>query len=319
MDNNLYVPFQSPLKFFRKDLITPDKFFTKHFDDYSFDKRGYDWEDEGDYHQIWQTDDIARVQFESTTDQVLVKLLDNYGFEVPAFTFVPQKKLKHYFIPDTYAFEVEMALAGLSSGCYYFQIEVGTGAGTEYYITPCNAIYDSVIRNSILIRYWNSISKDDVLYETGIRFEKRMYGHFGKLDPGRRDEGSRDQKYNPSIQSSIPFRTWPVYFGDEFGLPDDEIDWLNRVWGCDNVEIDNKPFGVSDNGKFEFIDVDPTYRKRGVKLMVEEGVNRNSKIFSIGNNDSNEKLLWAFPVGAEMFGDLSNDASSNAIKIYKKL
>lgn len=313
-ENYLHIPLLNPVRFYDVDRSVLDKYFTRHFDEFKFSERGYKWELPADYCQIWQTDDIVRLQFESTFDPIIVSLLDINGSVItslPALIGLPNR-----FIENTYSFEVELSLSGLETGGYYIQIEAGTGDEKKTLISGCMDVYDSVIDNSLCLEYWNSNAKGDVLFETGIKFQYRVHGHFGKLDPGRKDEQTKDQRYNPAILSSIPYRSWPVFFGDEYGLPDDHIDLLNRIWGCDNVLIDNKPFGVAEGGKMEFIETESDYRKRGVKLMVEEGVNRNSKVIQV-NTDSTKKLAYGIMVDKKVFGDTSNQGSSNAVPVLK--
>lgn len=311
MANEIYIPFLNPVKFYDKDRVNLEKYFTKHFDSFMFSERGYVWEQRADYCQIWQTTDIIRLQFESTFDPIIVKLINKDELAVitlPALIGLPNK-----FIPNTFSFEVEISLGEVAKGCYYLQIEAGSGENKKTLVSDCLHIYDTQIKNSLCLEYWNTRSKDDVLFETGIKFQYRLFGSFGRLQPGRKDEMTKDQKYNPAILSNINFRQWPIWFGDQFGLPDDVIDLLNRIWGCDNVLIDNKPFCVSDGGKFEFIEVEK-YQKRGAKLTVEEGINRNSSIFSV-ETDTSKKLSSTIIVDAKVFGDLANQGSSNAVPV----
>lgn len=309
--NFIQIPFLNPVKFYKTTRANLPKYFTKHFDDFKFSERGYDWEQEADYSDPWQTTDIIYLQFESTFDPIIVSLVNGYGqtvISLPALIGLPNK-----YVSGLYAFEVEMSLANLEEGCYYLQVEAGSGDTQEIYISGCQCIKNEH-RNSIILEYWNTRSKGDVLFETGIQFQKRFLGHIGKLEPVRKDEMYKDQLYNPAILSNVSARQWPVFFGDEFGLPDDAIDLINRIWGCDNVLIDNKPFGITEGGKIEFTEIDSNYRKRGVKIIVEEGVNRNSSIFS-PNVDTTKKLFHAVVVDANVFGDTSNQGSSNAVPL----
>lgn len=120
-DNFLYIPFINPVKFYKVDRTASNKFFTKHFDDWMFKERLYYWQTRADYKRLWQTTDIISLQFESTFDPIIVKLLDIDGnaiITLPALIGLPNK-----FIPGTFSFEVEMSLAGLSTGYYQLQIE----------------------------------------------------------------------------------------------------------------------------------------------------------------------------------------------------
>lgn len=317
-EDMLYIPFENPVKFFRttRFMLQQAKYFTKRFDDFMFSERGYSWQDESEYCDIWQTSDTVRIQVESVSDPVVLFLVDHDGRKIR--TIPAQLKLRNINLENTFAYEMELSLAGLDSGCYYFQLEVGGGLDLQIFISSCQSIYDGQIEGSLLLEYRNSIAKGDVLYETGITFMKRLFGYIGKLEPGAKNEMARDQKWNPVMLNSIPFRSWPIFFGTDYGVPDDIIDLLNRVWGCDDVLVDGDPYGVSDGGKFEFFESDSMYRKRGVKLVVDEGVNRNSKMFSLSNQDTTKRIVWAIFVDPGMLGAIGSDESTDAVKILKK-
>ena len=311
-DNLLYIPLLNPVKFFDVTRADIDKYFTKHFDDWMYPERLYDWQSPEDYCQIWQTDDIINLQFESTFDPIIVKLIDSNG--VAAITLPALIGLPNIFYPNTWSFEVAMSLAGLPTGCYYLQITAGSGDNLKTLVSPCQYISDEPIRNSIIMEYWNSRFHGDVIFESGIQMQFRVHGNIGFLEPGRKDELYKDERYNPTILNSKTFRQWPVNFGDEFGLPDDIVDLLNRIWSCDNVLIDDKPFGITEGGKFEFTDIGNEYPKRGVRIVVEEGINRHSKIFSV-DTDTNKKLTYGIMVDKKVFGDTSNQGSGNTVPV----
>jgi len=313
-DNFLYIPFINPVKFYDESQENLDKYFTKHFDDYEFEDRLLPWQQNEEYEKIWQTDDIINLQFESTFDPISVQLLDNESNIIdtfPALIGLPNK-----YDPTLYSFEVSISLADLETGCYRLRIIAGSEGPTQrFFRSGCQYVSSTPIENSICIEYWNSRFHEDVMFESGIKFQYRVYGHFGLLDPARKDELYRDQKYNPALLNSRTSRQFPVYYGNERGLTDDEIDLLNRIWSCDNVLLDNKPFGIADNSKFEFIDAgSEDYPKRGLKLVVEEGINRNSKIFAV-ETDTTKKLVTSIMVDAKVFGDTSNQGSSNTVPV----
>lgn len=312
-DNFLYVPFVNPVRFYETTRADVSKYFTRHFDEWMFTERFLDWQQPEDFAQIWQVDDIIVLQFESTFDPILVKLLDSGGN--PVITLPALIGLPNAYYPSTFSFEVAMSLAGLTTGCYYLQVELGSaGPDQKILISTRQFISSEPIRNSIILEYWNSKFHEDVMFETGVKFQYRMFGHFGFLDPGKKDEFYRDQRYNPALLNSRTLRVFPLYFGDEYGIPDDAIDLLNRIWSCDNVLVDNKPFGAAESSKFEFTEIDSAYPKRGVKLNVEEGINRNSRVFAI-TTDTTKKLITTIIVEAKVFGDTSNQGSTNTVPV----
>lgn len=311
MDNYLYIPELNPIIFYDTTRANLPKYFTNHFENWMFPERLYLWQQREDYHQIWQTTDIIKLQFESTFDPIIVKLVDQYGIAritLPALIGLPNQ-----YLPGTYAFEISMSLAGLPKGCYRLQIQAGiAGPNQKILISDKQYISNVQIKNSFLIEYKNSRYHNDVMFESGIVFQFRVHGNIGFLEPVRNDEKARDQKYNPSLLNSRTSRQWPMFFGDQFGLPDDIVNLLNEIWSCDNVRVDNKEFGIA--GNFEFVVVD-RYPKRGVKLLVEEGINRNSRIFTT-IADTTKKLVTSVIVDAHVFGDTGNQGSSNTVPVF---
>jgi len=313
-ENFLYIPFINPVKFYTPARATTNKYQTKHLDDFPFSERLLSWQTPANYIQVWQVDDIIRLQFESTFDPIIVELL-NFNNEVeitlPALIGLPNK-----YYPNTYSYEVSMSLAGLNSGCYRIQVTAGPEGETQkIYYSNWMYISEEAIENTKLIEYWNTRFHEDVIFETGIKFQLRIFGYFGFLKPGRSEEVYRDERYNPSILSARTYRQFDLFLGDEFGLPDEVIDLINRISGCNNFLIDNKSFSILEGESFELSEVED-YPKRGLKLRVEEGVNRGSKIFS-QDTDTNKKLNYGIVVDAKVWGDTSNQGSSNTVPIIK--
>lgn len=311
-DNLIRDPFLNPVWFYDPDKVNDPAFFTKHFEDYPFEERLLEWEDPLHYKKIWQSTDIIYLQFESEFDPIIIELEDSGGTSVitlPALVGLP-----NIYFPGTYSYEVEMSLGTVETGCYRMKRTRGSGDEQKVDYSPYMYISGTPFEfPTFLIQYWHSRAHADVMFETGIKFQMRIPGNFGRLKPGRNTEAYRDQKQNPAILSSRTFKSFPAYFGDEFGLPDDEIDLLNAIWGCDNVLIDGKPFAAVDT-EFEFFEADSRYAKRGVKLLVQEGLNRDSKIFS-QTLDTSKKLNYGIVVEAKVWGDTSNQGSANTVPI----
>ena len=311
-DNFLYIPFVNPIRFYEVGVTALPKYNVKQFDDYRFEDRLLPWQSTELYEQVWQVDDIINLQFESTFDPIIISLVNDAGTAV--ITLPALIGLANKFLPNTFSFEVAMALSSAPAGCYQVKIVAGTGSSQKTYLSGHQYISSMPIANSLCLEYYNSRFHQDVVFETGIKFQYRIFGHLGFLDPGRKDELYRDERWNPALLNSRTTRQFPVFFGNERGITDDEIDLLNRIWSCDNVTIDKKAFGIADNGKFEFTG-ETDYSKRGLKLLLEEGINRNSRAFTI-TADTTKKLVTTIIVDASVFGDTSNQGSANTVPVY---
>jgi hypothetical protein len=311
MDNPIYIPFLNPVRFYDTARAVTATYRTKHFDDFMFSERLYYWEQKEDYRKVWQTTDIIPLQFESTFDPIIVTLHNQYG--VAVITLPALIGLPHKFYANTWSYEVAMSLAGLPTGCYYMKLTLGS-AGPDQLIYESGWMYVSAtpLDGTVLIEYWNNRFYQDVMFETGIKFRLRIPSNFGRLKAGRTSEKYKDQRQKPYILNSKTFRQWPVNFGDEFGLPDDEIDLLNAIVGCNNVTLDGK-FFVAAADEFEYVET--KYQpKRGVSLLMEDGLNRASKVI-IKNVDTNKKLFYNIIVESKVFGDTSNQGSANTVPL----
>lgn len=314
--NQLIIPELNPVIFYESTRENLPKYFTKYLGDFMFRERLYAWQQRSEYVQVWQTTDIINLQFESTFDPIVVKLVDENGNTViilPALKGMPNK-----YIPNTFSFDVSMSLGDLATGYYFLQIELGSlGPQQKILISDCQYISNEQIENSLLLEYFNSRFHGDVIFETGIKFQFRVFGNFGFLDKSRASEIYRDEKYTSTLLSSKSAKQWPVNFGDEYGLPDEVINLIDEIWSCDHVSIDGKPFGIADGTKPEYptVESDNVYPKRGMRITVEAGINRNSKIFAI-DTDTNKKLVTSIIVDAKVFGDTSNQGSANTIPVF---
>ena len=310
-ENLIYIPYINPVKMVEVSPAQLAKYFTKHFDEYAFRDRLHYWQQPEDFTQIWQVDDIIYMQFHATFDPIVVQLVDKYGnaqITLPALIGLPNK-----FLANTYSFQFEMSLADVPTGCYWLKFTAGTGDERKYFISAFKQhVSEEAIEESVCLEYWHDRFHEDVMFERGIKFQRRMMGHLGFLQPGQNSERYKDQLFNPTVLSSRTFRQFPAVFGDANGLTDDDIDLLNRLWTCKNVLWDGKPMGVVD-GKFEFIEVNH-YPKRGVKLLLEEGINRRSSVFAM-ETDTRKQLMATIIVGAKVWGDMANNGSSNAVPI----
>jgi hypothetical protein len=311
MDNPIYIPFLNPVRFYDTARAVTSTYRTKHFDDFMFSERIYYWEQKEDYKRLWQTTDIIKLQFESTFDPIIVSLHDQYG--VPKITLPALVGLPNKFYSNTFSYEIAMSLAGLLTGCYFLRLTLGTsGPDQLIYESPWQYISATPLEGTALFEYWHNRFHEDVMFETGIKFQMRLPCNFGRLKAGRTAETYKDQRKKPHLLNSKTFRQFPLAMGDEFGLPDDEIDLLNMVWGCNNVTIDRKFFVAAAN-EFEYIET--KYQpKRGVSLLIEDGLNRSSKVI-IKNVDTTKKLFYAITVEAKVFGDTSNQGSANTVPI----
>ena len=311
MDSFLYIPALNPIQFYNEDLIQPMAYQTKQFDDYNYDNRVQPWQNLTQFNRVWQTTDIISLQFEASFDPIKIELLNQFGQTIILLTAIT--KLPNKYIANMYAFEVNMSLAGLQTGCYRLRATFGSGDGKLTMYSPKQYISSDPLDNTILINYYNSRYFKDVIFETGIQFTVRVNGFFDddKSTRAVKQEQYRNQSYSNRILSSKSARNVPVYFK---WLSSDLSDLIEQIFECNNITLDGKLYGLAENSKIEYIEADK-FRLRGMKLMLEPNLNRNSKIYAL-NANTNLPLFVTTIVDAKVFGDTSNQGSNNTVPIY---
>lgn len=316
MDNFLYIPSLNPITFYKPNLVQPAAYQTKQFDDYVFADRGQFWQQSSDYQRIWQTTDIIALQFESSFDPITIELLDQYNQTVivlSALVGLPNK-----YIPNTFAFEVKMSLAGLATGCYQLRGTFGAGAGQLVMVSDFMYISAVPIPNTILINYYNTKYFKDIIFETGIQFQMRVQGFIDDDNSIRatKQEVYRNQEYSNAVLSSKSTRNVPVHFGDFYGLPTEDTDLIEQIFECNTVTLNGKLYGLADGAKAEYTSTE-NYRLRGLKMTLEPNLNRNSRVYAV-NVDTNKQLSAVIMVDTQAFGNTRQQGSDNTLPVYNQ-
>lgn len=314
MDLFFYIPEINPVIFVDEARALEAGYNFHFLEDWHFTERFMPWQSSGAYSQIWQTDDIVVLQFESMLDPVILEVLNNEGNAV--ITNAALVGLPHTYISGLYSYDVQQSLAGLSTGYYTFRLSAGDGVSKKTFRSSCQYISAEAIPTSIKMEYWHEgrTFHKDVMWVTGLKMQYRTYGYLGFLDIQRTDVYHRDQQWITELLSAKRAKQYPFYVGDEFGIPDEHYNIIDHIWGVDHVTLDGRLFGLADGAKVEAIDAGADYPKRGFKFIVEDGLNRNSRIFS-ATADTNKKIMAQVFVDSKAFGDTSNQGSNNTVPV----
>lgn len=308
MANQIYIPLLNPTRFYEVDPDNPTQYLTKHFDDAWAKDQLKSFETPVYYKQKWQTNDSFPLQFESNFAMINIKLID-----CEQNTIIDQNATQiraNKFLPGYYIYENTISFESVSPGTYYILLTLG---GTTQLISEPIEVAEEW-PNTILFEYSNSIFHGDIVFETGIVLKYRCEAAIRRLEPGNERTAYRDQKMNPSVLKSVPYRGWRLEIGYPSGVPDWVIDLMNWIWSCDNVLCDGKPFAVADGAGFEETEYDTVYPFRSWTLKIQEGVNRYSKIV-IPAADTNKRLVVGGMIDSTLFGDISENAGSNLVPI----
>jgi len=316
MGNFIYIPKINPVKFLDANPVANPKYHTKYLDAVFFEDRALPWHQKEGHTQVWQTTDIINLQFSSNFDPIVVQLLDVYDNVLSSFVTVNQIPSRNN--PGFFCYGASIALSGLTTGCYRLKLVLGAaGPLQEFAYSEYMYVSADPLLNTILLEYSHYRHHEDVMFETGVVFQYRTAGHVDKFLPGVSQDVYTDQRQNPTVLFARPFNTFEVFFNDEYGATDDEIDLVNRIFSCSSVSIDGKYFTAIEGGKMDFIEVDLA-RKRGVKMKLQESINRPSYIMGV-DIDPNKKILATVNVDAHTFGDTSGSGAFNSVPVTQIL
>lgn len=310
-ENILIAPFLNPVDFYDIDPVQVPAYLTKHFDDYLYAEQvaQYPNQEQTKYFQPWQTSDTIYFQYQSNFSPITIELVDYKGKVYVSIAL--NNSRANIYEPGMYVFQGGMSLTGIPDGCYFLRRLCGDPSINTSISGPLSI--KAVHTGSKRVDYSNNRFHEDVIFETGIVFSIRNYGALWYDSPGAQISAYQDQKLDPYILSSKPFRVFLFSVGDSFGCPVTMLDKYNRIFTCNSVAIDDKPFSCLDNFKINQTSQDGTLMQ-GVNMLLREGINRASKVITTTSNP-NKKLNVVYNLETKIFGILNVGGADNTIPI----
>lgn len=299
-DNTIYVPFMLPISFYEVEPALLPQYLSQHMDDWQFENTIRTQETQGvKFPQKWQTSDTLKLQFESNFGSIQLQVIDCEE-NVYMTHIVSQVRINKY-LTGFYVYEDTIDWSVLEPGTYWITLTLGAGIKT---MISEPQILAETHENTLYFEYFNTKHHGDVVFETGIVFAYRVEAWLRKFDPANERTSYRDQRLNPTVLKSIPYRTWELIVGKDYGVPDWVAQKINWIFSCDDVTIDGKSYAVLEDSKMEPIDIDPIYPMHPWTLKIQEGLNRFSKIINL-DQDTNKKIFISLSVDTTIHGDLA--------------
>ncbi|HEY4112184.1 hypothetical protein [Puia sp.] len=309
MSNTLYIPEANPIHFVPVNPNTPGSYATRFFDAYVFADTLRDFEQPDKFFMPWYKNDRIHLQFQANFAPLQLDVQDCDLNTVLTVT-AAQVRANRYQ-PGFYIYEASIDVSSLPDGAFRILLTPGeddsAAQKSEWLQLSLNT------ENTIFLEYFNSRFKDDVVYETGIRFGLRVPGFLQKVAPGSVDQLYKDQILNQSTLSSKPFKNWKVFIGDGRGVPESLIEKVNRAYAVDNISHDGRLLAKADGAKWTEATEDKK-RLVGYTMDLVEGLNRPSRIVNPDLN-TNIRLIVQYNIEAGVFGDTSGQAGENTVSI----
>ena len=293
-----FISHLSPVKFVPLNAVLPAQYHTVHMDSDWFSETVKFWATTRNYYQKWQNNDIVSLQVLTVgLSPVEVDIIDqdcnvkqSITFDNPGDPSVIDKSL----------FQMDISLADLPEGLYFFVLKSGTGDAVNQFISEpmhIKANWDK----TILIEYKNSRNKMTTVFSQGYSPSLRVEGWIDQFMPESKFTTYEDQPADIEIINGIAFRKYKLNIGDYYGLPDWVIDKISRITLLDSVKLDGLGYTRNADSKFEVIAV-PGSPLRFWSLEIREAKNNDGiTLTTDGTLDSN--LSVVYNIRTKIFGN----------------
>lgn len=217
--------------------------YNKSFDG-NFAKNQLEWyQSKRCYFQPWQTNDRLKLQIIADAAPEDLDIVDCYTNQIIAsvpFVSIPTIFFEEF--PTYVVYELDYSFAAIPLGKYYASLEQFTSEPFEVAVQHLN---------TTLITYKHSDNDFDVVFDTGIIFEIRVESLVSYETPKSNRDVYRDQPNIPTQLNSLTFRSFKLYLGYSFGLPQWMLDKVAHIIGCDDVSYDDVTYQVTAEADFE--------------------------------------------------------------------
>lgn len=313
MANELIQPHGNPIPFFKQVPDENPQYATRFFDAWPYEQTILPWEQPVGYCQPFQTNDSLRLQFQSNYGPIKATLIEEGGREYNLGNF--DQKQSSVDRPGFYIYECDYALNIYPEGCYLLKLDIGSPVSLSLVSPPLHIRTKHL--HSLQFVYKHFQFKDDLIFETGFLPVKRVHGLLRYKSPARKDTLFEDQPLNQSLVRSRHYRLWEMYVGSYnplgsslYGIPPFEMDIVDRILGCSDVQIDGRYFTVSES-KWDYQEED-NYPLRVGKIELREKLNKTTGTYQ--NNVLQQRRIGVV-INTDSKGFASDDSGGSVYQI----
>lgn len=257
------------------------------------------------YKQIWQTNDILKLQFKSDFSPIRLQLKDSKGLAVLS----QEMSLLRTIGTDLY-FEDQIAFDFIAPGTYTLEVLGGDPAIITLVSEPFQLAENWPY--SILINYSNAFN-NNILWETGITMNFRVNGVIPFDSAASVRTVYVDQPGSEKTVKGIPYRLFNFYVGNNGGIPAWVVDKLEEIFDQTEVFLDGKGFAPVGDAKFQTTKVE-RYPWAQWNIQLRETNNTRMKRFE-PTGLQEKKVVIDYIIDTKLFGPEYGSANDNSITI----
>jgi len=257
------IPLINPLRFHHNTLtlgsapnpaVSDSQFNTVHMDADFFIRTLSPYVKKEKYAQPWQTNDVIPIHVvgkDVTTGLYLARIVDANGAVVRTFNMVTDagwalsgsQKIWEYYIP----------LYDVPEGFYLVEL-IKYGAFTEvdtFYISEPIHVKENH-EGTVLIKYRHRKNDYGTYFETGITYQKRIFGKLMEFKPESKFFTYENTPMDLEMVSGYAYREFMLHIGgDGHPMPEYEYDILNRAFLCSDLSIDGIKYTRLEGAQLE--------------------------------------------------------------------
>ena len=245
------------LKIANIPLLNPVRFRGSLVDSYFKDSIPF-FEAETEHFQPWKQGDVMRIQIYVSSDYVNLTLPEKFVSLCDCNTGLNG----YYFTPEViryvtgtiwnYTFVLNVPVI---TGDHFVKIKLPyiTNDGFYYWYSEGLKI-KATWEGTVLLKYTCDGIFHDMFFEDlslhNIEFYHRFKGGFRSKDftPSSNSNVYADQSHALTLLSAIPYNTKKLTIGDNQGVPNYEVDFLNRAFCCQHITIDGVEYCKTETG-----------------------------------------------------------------------
>lgn len=242
------------------------------------------------YAQKWELADFTTLQLLSDLALITCRL-KKFETNVTVLSY-SVAKIDAAVANETFSvWETSIQFSGIEEGYYYLEV-----TGLDEFGDIDSVVYSAPLEvleehpGTMLFNYTNSYNDFNVLFDTNLIFNVRVEGTIQNFTPRADDEIYNDQKRNATKLSSIPYQTFILYVGNQYGLPDWMTDKINRVMSCDQIKIDGNWFEKIEGATWEVARIDD-YPFSGIQIEIMPAVNHFLERLHFEDDNTNDMVL----------------------------
>lgn len=310
-----YMPAINPLHFIPMDLQTDPRYNNEGMmDEYLFVDRVKDYVAKQNYFAKWQTNDILELQCQSAgLAPATITVLNRYGQPIGLSYDCDQLDSPGLPMNQT-CWHKTINLSDLpSEGKYFFKWEIGTGAGTDRWISEGIQV-KTYWPKTMLLEFNNSLNRLNYIFNptnATIKPSIRVSAQINQFKPKASFATYANEPQDLTMMNAIPYDTWTLQIGFGSGEPDYMLRKIDRMMYLDDTQWNGTGYSRDSDNQMDVTYIEGQPKGFG-KLVIRRAKNSDGVIMNSSGQIEGPQQA-GYVLNAQAFG--KNNNNQNLIQV----